>query len=60
MKLQLDSETDAKLNQAIKAQPKMLDELLEQYQVSDHSIEALTNLLAAKYKAILNGEVEYE
>lgn len=52
MKLQLDSQTDAKLNAAIKAQPKMLDELLEQYQVTDRSIDSLVNLLANKYKEI--------
>jgi hypothetical protein len=60
MRLQLDADTDKKLNAAIKAQPNMLDELFNKYQESDHSIEALTELLAAKYRAILNGEVEYE
>lgn len=58
MRLQLDAEADRKLNDAIKAQPKMLDELFKKYQESDHSIEALTDLLAAKYRAILNGETE--
>jgi len=53
MRLQLDGETDKKLNDAIKAQPKMLDELLEQYQVTDHSIDALVNILANKYKEII-------
>jgi hypothetical protein len=55
MKLQLDGETDKKLNEAIKAQPKMLDELLEQYQVTDHSIDALVTILANKYKEIIHG-----
>ena len=58
MRVQLDADTDRKLNEAIKAQPKMLDELFNKYQESDHSIEALTELLAAKYRAILNGETE--
>ena len=53
MRLQLDSETDAKINAAIKAQPKMLDELLEQYQVTDRSIDSLVTLLSNKYKEIL-------
>jgi len=60
MRLQLDADTDKKLNAAIKAEPNMLDELFNKYQESDHSIEALTELLAAKYRAILNGKVEYE
>lgn len=60
MRLQLDAEADRKLNDAIKAQPKMLDELRAKYEMTDHSIEALTELLAAKYRAILNGEVEHE
>ncbi len=58
MRLQLDAETDKKLNAAIKAEPNMLDELFNKYQESDHSIEALTELLAAKYRAIMNGETE--
>ena len=58
MRIQLDAETDRKLNDAIKAQPKMLDELQAKYELTDHSIEALTELLAAKYRAILNGETE--
>ena len=58
MRFQLDAETDRKLNDAIKAEPNMLDELFNKYQDTDHSIEALTNLLAAKYRAILNGETE--
>lgn len=58
MRLQLDAETDRKLNEAIKAEPNMLDELFNKYQESDHSIEALTELLAAKYRAIMNGETE--
>ena len=58
MRVQLDAETDRKLNDAIKAQPKMLDELRAKYELTDHSIEALTELLAAKYRAILNGETE--
>lgn len=58
MRIQLDAETDRKLNDAIKAEPTMLDDLFKKYQESDHSIEALTELLAAKYRAILNGETE--
>lgn len=54
MKLQLDSETDAKLNQAIKAQPTMLEELLDQYQVTDRSIDSLVTILANKYKEIIS------
>lgn len=58
MRVQLDADTDRKLNDAIKAEPTMLDELKAKYEMSDHSIEALTELLAAKYRAILNGETE--
>lgn len=58
MRFQLDAETDRKLNDAIKAEPNMLEELFNKYQESNHSIEALTDLLAAKYRAILNGETE--
>ena len=58
MRFQLDAETDRKLNDAIKVEPNMLDELFNKYQESNHSIEALTDLLAAKYRAILNGETE--
>lgn len=58
MRVQLDAESDRKLNDAIKAEPTMLDDLFKKYQETDHSIEALTNLLATKYRAILNGETE--
>lgn len=58
MRVQLDATIDKKLNAAIKAEPKMLDELQAKYELTDHSIEALTELLAAKYRAIMNGETE--
>lgn len=54
MRLQLDAETDQKLNAAIKDQPKMLDELMDKYQVSDHSIDSLVTILANKYKEIIH------
>ena len=52
MKLQLDAETDRKLNDAIKAEPKMLDELMDAYKVTDRSIDSLVTILANKYKEL--------
>lgn len=52
MRVQLDAETDRKLNDAIKVEPKMLDQLFDAYQVTDHSIDALINILANKYKEL--------
>jgi bacterioferritin-associated ferredoxin len=53
MRIQLDADTDKKLNDAIKAQPKMLDELQAKYELTDHSIEALVEVLSAKYREII-------
>lgn len=53
MRFQLDAAIDQKLNDAIKAEPKMLDELFNKYQESDHSIEALIEVLSAKYREII-------
>jgi len=54
MRLQLDADTDKKLNDAIKAEPKMLDELQAKYKLTDRSIEALVDVLSAKYREIIN------
>lgn len=54
MRLQLDAETDRKLNDAIKAEPKMLDELQAKYKLTDRSIDALIEVLSNKYKEIIN------
>lgn len=54
MRLQLDADTDRKLNDAIKNEPKMLDELQAKYQLTDHSIEALIEVLSTKYREIIN------
>lgn len=52
MRVQLDAETDRKLNQAIKAQPKMLDELMDAYKVTDRTIESLVTILSNKYREL--------
>lgn len=54
MRLQLDAETDQKLNSAIKAEPKMLDELMDKYKLTDRTIDSLINVLSAKYREIAN------
>lgn len=54
MKLQLDSATDQKLNAAIKAEPKMLDELMDKYKLTDRTIDSLVEVLSAKYREIVN------
>lgn len=54
MKLQLDADTDRKLNEAIKAQPNILDELQAKYELTDRSIEALIEVLSNKYREIIN------
>lgn len=56
MRLQLASELDQKLNAAIKADPNMLDDLIDQYHVTDRTIESLVDILANKYRSILNAE----
>ena len=53
MRIQLDADTDRKLNDAIKNEPKMLDELKAKYELTDHSIEALIEVLSNKYKEII-------
>lgn len=53
MRFQLDAALDQKLNDAIKAEPKMLDELQAKYELTDHSIEALIEVLSAKYREII-------
>lgn len=53
MRFQLDAETDRKLNDAIKNEPKMLDELQAKYALTDHSIEALIEVLSTKYREII-------
>lgn len=52
MRVNIDAETDRKLNDAIKAEPNMLDDLYDAYKVTDRSIDSLVNLLSAKYKEI--------
>lgn len=54
MRLQLDAETDQKLNAAIKAEPHMLDELMDKYKLTDRTIDSLINVLSAKYREIAN------
>lgn len=56
MRLQLASEVDQKLNEAIKADPNMLEDLIDQYHVTDRTIESLVDILANKYRSILNAE----
>ena len=52
MRVQLDAETDRKLNDAVKAEPKMLDDLFETYKVTDRTIDSLVTILANKYKEL--------
>ena len=52
VRVSLDAETDRKLNQAIKAQPKMLDELMDAYKVTDRTIESLVTILSNKYREL--------
>lgn len=52
MRLQLDAETDKKLNDAIKAEPKMLEELMDAYKVTDRTIESLVEILSNKYREL--------
>lgn len=56
MRLQLASDLDQKLNKAIKDDPNMLDDLIDQYHVTDRTIESLVDILANKYRSILNAE----
>jgi len=53
MRLQLDADTDKKLNDAIKAEPNMLDELQNKYKLTDRSIESLVEVLSNKYREII-------
>lgn len=53
MRLQIDVDIDRKLNDAIKNEPKMLDELQAKYELTDHSIEALIEVLSSKYREII-------
>lgn len=52
MRVSLDAETDRKLNDAIKAEPKMLDDLLDAYKVTDRSIDSLVEILSNKYREL--------
>lgn len=52
MRVNLDADTDRKLNDAIKAEPKMLDDLYDAYKVTDRSIDSLVTILSNKYKEL--------
>ena len=52
VRVSIDAETDRKLNDAVKAQPNMLDEILDAYQNSDRTIDSLITLLSNKYQEI--------
>lgn len=52
MRLQLDSETDRKLNDAIKAEPNILDQIQNTYNNTDHTIDSLITTLATKYREL--------
>jgi len=53
VRVSLDAETDRKLNDAIKAEPNMLEELQNKYKLTDRSIESLVEVLSTKYREII-------
>jgi len=64
MRLQIDVTTDQKLNQAVKANPNMLEEIFFEYAAASQGHDKdlkqalLTDLLAAQYRAIVYGDTK--
>jgi len=52
MRLQLASELDQKLNEAIKDNPNMLEELKQSYFQTGRTIDDLVNILSNKYQEL--------
>lgn len=64
MSLKIDFVTDQKLNEAVKANPNMLEEIFFEYAAAsqghdeEHKQALLTDLLAAQYRAIVYGDTK--